>query len=428
MGTNMVNAIPYTVAADQPSTSLLDSAGPTFRSYFKFVPHYELVNASRYICFVPLITTWALLPEVNAPIAPNHHIFSLIHDHIIKAAAEERCLLILDTSSEGDPLIEKAYRELHSWLAFNHIPDSAVLLVNQNRTLGEQYGRLIGGNLRFGYYDSFVKRLLNVFSLNDNSFEERMGFSRNLIHYRDLSDTQKAFLYLNGAPRSHRIVVAAALLAKGILADATWSMLGTLSNKLQPSGPAAKQLRAELRLDWVGDDYIDAILSQMPKLISGEAAFMKTIRGSDQLALLINPDLFNLGFASIVTETEFSSGTVNRISEITLKPIMMGHPIILFGNPFSLKLLRDFGFNTFDTLIDEAYDSITDPGSRVEAAVKAILSFQASLQNDNTALSKAIGEVCIKNIYHAQNTAARAYEESVESVLLHEILTSSVRV
>jgi hypothetical protein len=59
--------------------------------------------------------------------------------------------------------------------------------------------------------------------------------------------------------------------------------------------------------------------------------------------------------------------SVRRFTEKTLKPLLCGRPIIIAGNPGSLAQLRRLGFRTFGGVIDEGYDSITDPQERLAA-------------------------------------------------------------
>lgn len=43
-----------------------------------------------------------------------------------------------------------------------------------------------------------------------------------------------------------------------------------------------------------------------------------------------------------------------------------GHPFILHGNPYSLKTLKDWGFETYDNWFDESYDRVTDLNMKIE--------------------------------------------------------------
>ena len=60
-------------------------------------------------------------------------------------------------------------------------------------------------------------------------------------------------------------------------------------------------------------------------------------------------------FLNIVTETLFNADSI-FLSEKTYKPIYMCQPFIIFGNPNSLKKLKELGYKTFDKWWDESYD------------------------------------------------------------------------
>jgi hypothetical protein len=70
----------------------------------------------------------------------------------------------------------------------------------------------------------------------------------------------------------------------------------------------------------------------------------------------------------VVLETLFDD-TRWHLTEKTLRPIACGHPFILAATPGSLEYLRSYGFETFDGLIDETYDTIQDPAQRLRAIV-----------------------------------------------------------
>lgn len=59
-------------------------------------------------------------------------------------------------------------------------------------------------------------------------------------------------------------------------------------------------------------------------------------------------------------------------SEKTWKPILYKHPFILFNKEFSLQKLREFGYKTFDNVIDETYDTIVNHEDRLLAIVEEL--------------------------------------------------------
>ena len=70
----------------------------------------------------------------------------------------------------------------------------------------------------------------------------------------------------------------------------------------------------------------------------------------------------------VVLETLFDDSR-NHLTEKTLRPIACGRPFILAATPGSLQYLKQYGFKTFDGLIDETYDTILDPQKRLTAIV-----------------------------------------------------------
>ena len=70
----------------------------------------------------------------------------------------------------------------------------------------------------------------------------------------------------------------------------------------------------------------------------------------------------------VVLETLFDDERWH-LTEKSLRPIACGHPFILVATAGSLGYLRSYGFETFDGLIDETYDTIKDPVQRLQAII-----------------------------------------------------------
>lgn len=416
----MLNKIPYCLGIDVPSTVLIDEFGEFFESAFERRTHLELINCEKFICVIPLVTTYCLISSVKSVMLdPNKHLFEMIHEHILAAASDGRCLLVFDASPEGDKYIHEAYQDLHAWLDDKAISRHNVVILTQNRVLGEIYRSHHGDVLKFVTYDSFIKKLLNIFALPDEDLIRAVGFGCEQISYRGALPDRKTFLSLNGAPRDNRIVVVAGLWRSGILEDCEWSMLGAKSRKLDVNRDAARQFRNNCGLDWIDDEAIDYVIDAMPKYIDIENSAMKNISGSDELAVKINSELFKAAFWSIATETDFTDGSVYRISELSIKAYAMGHPQVIIGNPHSLDIISSIGFKTFSEVIDESFDRILDPGSRLNAIVEELKKISAIRQSGNEDTLRKVEKVCEYNIQLARSgQAARNYEVLMEKPLV----------
>jgi hypothetical protein len=71
----------------------------------------------------------------------------------------------------------------------------------------------------------------------------------------------------------------------------------------------------------------------------------------------------------IVLETLFDD-TRWHLTEKTLRPIACGKPFMLAAAPGSLQYLKNYGFQTFGSLIDESYDQITHAPTRLRAIMQ----------------------------------------------------------
>lgn len=76
----------------------------------------------------------------------------------------------------------------------------------------------------------------------------------------------------------------------------------------------------------------------------------------------------------IVTESVFNY-PYPYISEKTLRPIACKRMFIIVGAANTLSLLKDYGFQSWDGIIDESYDQIADPEKRFIAVTDSIKHF-----------------------------------------------------
>jgi len=81
-------------------------------------------------------------------------------------------------------------------------------------------------------------------------------------------------------------------------------------------------------------------------------------------------------YFSLVNETTYHTKPgydgVPFLSEKIFKCIAMKHPFIMVTAPNSLKYLKELGYQTFNGLIDESYDTIIDDGQRAIAILNEV--------------------------------------------------------
>lgn len=82
--------------------------------------------------------------------------------------------------------------------------------------------------------------------------------------------------------------------------------------------------------------------------------------------------LYEQSLFSIVSETHYYVShlgyeSTRFLSEKVWKPILFKHPFIVISSPGILKCMKYIGYKTFDGIIDESYDKITNDGDRLLA-------------------------------------------------------------
>jgi len=85
-------------------------------------------------------------------------------------------------------------------------------------------------------------------------------------------------------------------------------------------------------------------------------------------------DFYKYFGLDIVTESVFDY-PYPFISEKTMRPITSKRPFIILGALGTLTLLKSKGFKTFNTIIDESYDSIADHSDRFDSVTTSIKNF-----------------------------------------------------
>jgi hypothetical protein len=163
-------------------------------------------------------------------------------------------------------------------------------------------------------------------------------------------------------------------------------------------------------------------MSMMPRILPHEAERIKKMHLANELAFEINLAAFNSTRASIVSETEFSSGNIVRITEKTIKPFCVGHPTLVAGNPRSLEFVRQIGFETFSSTFDESYDQIMNPVDRLFALTESALELRSLLSAKASPTHGRLRDICRYNRHHAEGRALATYEATVERTLTEQLV------
>ena len=112
------------------------------------------------------------------------------------------------------------------------------------------------------------------------------------------------------------------------------------------------------------------------------------------------------------------------ITEKTWRPIHTGHPFIISGNPNTLKILREWGFETFPEIFDESYDEYhgNQRDKFIVSEVKRVCKLDSKQKHD---LFKSVEEKVIHNQNHFfenDKASRRMYKTIISNVWNEEYL------
>lgn len=91
----------------------------------------------------------------------------------------------------------------------------------------------------------------------------------------------------------------------------------------------------------------------------------------------LNPDWFDQCCFSIVAET-LAEPPVDRVpfvTEKTWKSVAMQHPFMIVGEPGTLQYLHSLGFETFENLWSENYDTVQSTSHRIDQVVQNVVQY-----------------------------------------------------
>lgn len=121
------------------------------------------------------------------------------------------------------------------------------------------------------------------------------------------------------------------------------------------------------------DKFIKLLDNRIEKSIYSQVYLGRYLPGDDAYKhddRYNNPQWYSNTGYSVVLETSIDD--VKFITEKTFKPIANGHPFIVLGSPGILKVLQNYGFQTFDSIIDESYDDEHNLSKKMDMIINLI--------------------------------------------------------
>jgi len=143
------------------------------------------------------------------------------------------------------------------------------------------------------------------------------------------------------------------------------------------------------------DHLKDSIISRYDLGIKLPSTDIKTYDDFELLSLMHNDfEWYKNTHFSIVLETYIEPKISAFITEKLFKPISVGHPFMVVGTPGYLQCLKSFGFETYENLFDESYDTILyrnkDFWEKLKIIKNNVDTYDYSKVYDNITLEKLL--------------------------------------
>ena len=250
-------------------------------------------------------------------------------------------------------------------------------------------------------YDSFLPKILD--------YEENL---QEIQHGESIfQKTQKPykFLFLNGRLRAHRRYLIEYFDLHGILDQALWTYLDSTPNQFSKFSLIHNDQDLLLRpreVHYLPPEYeVPRYRDQIGTSSQSFAKYDLFNREWGEIYLYARPYVDT--YFSMVTETVFKYPYSFRTEKIW-KPIAMGHPWICAANRGYYKDMKNLGFQTFSSIIDESFDSIDNDQERMSRIAKVT---QDLCKSDLVAFLEAARPVCKYNQQHLAEMRTRVRAE-----------------
>jgi hypothetical protein len=226
------------------------------------------------------------------------------------------------------------------------------------------------------------------------------------------TDKPYKFMFLNGRARPHRKYLWHRFQQQDLLKHALWTMLDsrpTISRQfsLKHNGinlMATTTPLQRLPAKYEVEQYRTTVITPGP----AERTFVKhELFNYTWGEIYLQAEPYCDTYFSLVTETVFDYPYSFRTEKIA-KPLAVGHPWIVASNTGFYRDMRNLGFKTFDSLIDESFDSIDNSQDRMDRIAAVVNDL---CQQNLTSFMQASKSICKYNQQHLQHLSSKIKSE-----------------
>lgn len=235
--------------------------------------------------------------------------------------------------------------------------------------------------------ENYLKHRWSKIKLRDNEYVNKIE-SANYERPKD-------FLSYNGNFRPHRLAMVSELLRNKLCDNSLISFSGGYYTTLESCLSGANDL-----LSFDGRHYLQKyVVNWKPTILD----YNKSIRMN--YVNQIQKQHYLSTYYSVIAETEYSSKSV-FLTEKTFKAIKSLHPFLIYGNPGTLKMLKELGYETFPEMFCEDYDNEEDHKLRLSMIIAEVKKFNNLSTNEKASKLRSVREKMLHNREHLETRAS----------------------
>ena len=380
------------------------------------LPGNRRTEGGRYACLI-VVKDYFRMRAPSGDAARWH--YSSLEPDILADVRAGRAVLVFDLSNEGPAYDTTLFDALYSWIEASRIPAGRCVWLAQNRLMAAAAAAHVGVRselVQFEHYDYFVKLMAWNFAQANTAGNGALRLQGHLEALLDVARKDKLLLCLNATPRLGRVLTIAALLHQQLLGQSIVSFPGMRYTK---SGASLAD--------------VFGFLERNPSLghlrpwvhVVGRMTALRVDSFQEQgnaLVEKIDPGAYQRTFFSLVTESDFAESSIERVTEKTVKSYCMGHPTLIVGNARSAHLMRAYGFQDWNEVLDQTADSAADPTARFSGVMAEVARQRERIRNDPAAWLDATREVSAHNHrYAVSGDFLRRYTDAFDQRLIDKL-------
>lgn len=279
--------------------------------------------------------------------------FRNIPDQIWDYISQHNVKLILYHAVEGTSyfLYPKPWKNLEVILREKNVLPNQIFYITGDILAPQKYK-----HIKDDYFSKINVLGLDVFEMihmHRHFKASGFNFLDSIEQYEKQKEKEKKFLNLNNIMRPHRQALLFYLQKYNLLHE------GFVSSLTWRPGPMDNVYEEDFNSEFNFDN------SQFTDFLTVNNNVLKLDSLGKQAS---ETTLYSNSYYSLVTETH-TSKDILFITEKTYKPILMGHPFMIIGNPNILSYLQRKGYFTFPELFDESYDNRLSTKDRLKIII-----------------------------------------------------------